>query len=401
MIDPRFAPVAELLESFAAEDPDYSAQLCIYHQGHPVVDLAVGPNTTLDSMTGVFSCSKGAAAMVIGILVQEGVLDLDAPVAAYWPEFAANGKELVTVRQLLSHQAGLPGVDGGMTLEEFTDSRLGARILGAAEPLWRPGTTHSYHALSMGVFAEELARRTAEEKLQDIYERRIRAPYDIDFYLGLPEIEEKRFREVLKPVQGPELPFMDPFGHLGTAVNSTAGFDTGDGVSYDLLDAPNSRQIRASGIAAAGGVANARGLARLYAAASTGVVLADGTLSDPFLTPGTRAAMAQEQVFGIDRANGLTGAFAIMFMKSQPRNDFGSWRAFGHDGANAALAFADPAYGTAFGYVPARAEQSGTGSRGGRLTVALRRALLAAAGEATAAREAAANAAAVEDSAGQ
>lgn len=374
--DPRFEPVADLLRDFAAEDPDYSAQLAVYHEGRPVVDVAVGPNSERDSLTGIFSCSKGAAAMVVGILLQEGVLELDAPVAAYWPEFAAGGKELVTVRQVLSHQAGLPGVDGGMTLEEYVDSRLAARILGSLTPAWRPGAAHSYHALSIGVFMEELARRVAGEQLQDIYERRIRAPFGIDFHLGLPDAEEARFRNVLKPAQAPDLPFIDPFGVLGLSVNSTAGFEGPEGPSRDILDLPNVRAIRAAGLASAGGVASARGLARLYAAASTGVVQADGTVGDPFLSDATRAAMAQEQVFGIDRGNGLSGAFGVVFMKSQPRNDFGSARAFGHDGANGSLGFADPAYGTGFGYVPARAEASGTGSRGARLTVAVRQAVL-------------------------
>jgi CubicO group peptidase (beta-lactamase class C family) len=374
--DARFEPVADLLRGFADQDPGYSAQLALYHEGRLVLDLAVGPDCAPDSLTGVFSCSKGAAAMVVGILLQEGVLDLDAPVAAYWPEFSAHGKGLVTVRQLLSHQAGLPGVDGGMTLVEYTDSQLAARLLGAAEPLWRPGAAHSYHALSLGVFMEELARRTAQEPLQHIYERRIREPFGIDFYLGLPEAEEPRYRAVLKPQQATDLPFIDPFSHFGLAVNSTGGFDGPDGPSRDILDLPNVRAVREAGIAAAGGVGNARGLARLYAAASTGVVLADGTLAEPFLSGQTLAALTQEQVFGIDRANGLTGAFGIVFMKPQPRNDFGSWRAFGHDGANGALGFADPAYGTAFGYVPARGELNGTGSRGQQLTVAVRQVLL-------------------------
>ncbi|MFB0835758.1 serine hydrolase domain-containing protein [Arthrobacter halodurans] len=377
-VDPRFKPVAGLLRSFAAEDPDYSAQLAVYHEGRQVLDVAVGPNCTRDSLTGVFSCSKGAAAMVVGILLQEGALALDAQVSSYWPEFAANGKGSVTVRQLLSHQAGLPGVDGGMTLGEYTESHLAAELLAAAEPLWRPGAAHSYHALSIGVLMEELARRTAGERLQELYERRIRAPFGIDFYLGLPEAEERRYRDVLKPAQSPPLPFIDPFGHFGVAANSAAGFDGPDGPTRDLLDVPNVRAVRAAGIAAAGGVASARGMARLYAAASTGVVLEDGSRREPFLSGATRAELSQEQVFGTDRANGLTGAYGIVFMKSQPRNDFGSWRAFGHDGANGALGFADPAYGIGFGYVPARAEESGTGSRGGRLTVAVRQALLGA-----------------------
>ena len=382
-LDPRFAPVATLLENFAAGDPDYSAQLCVYAAGRPVLDLAVGPNCAPDSLTGVFSCSKGAAAMVIGLLVQDGLLDLEAAVASYWPEFAANGKQDITVSQLLSHQAGILGIDGGLPTSHYLDSERGAEQLAAAEPLWIPGRAHAYHALTIGVLMEELARRITGERLQEIYERRIRVPYGLDFHLGLATADEPRYRDVLHPLQAPPLPFIDPFGHLGIAVNSAAGFEGPDGRTHNIMDVPNAREVREAGFAAAGGTASARGMARLYAAASTGVVLPNDAVppndavAGPFLSEATRAALSREQVFGIDRATGLTGAFATVFMKSQPRNDFGSWRAYGHDGANGALAYADPLYGIGFGYVPARAEALGTGSRGGLLSVAVRQALLA------------------------
>ena len=377
VMDQRFAPVADLLGSFAAADPDYSAQLAIYQGGNLVLDASVGVHCTPESMTGVFSCSKGAGALVLALLVQQGLLDLDAPVAVYWPEFAAAGKSGITVAQLLSHQAGLPGVEGGFTQEELIDSRLAASIMAAAAPLWKSAGIHAYHALTMGVFMEELARRCAQESLQDIFERRIRAPHDIDFYLGLPEALEPRFRPVLKGSTFAPAPFIDPFSTYGLALNSTGGFDGPKGPSFDIIDVPNERSIREAGLAALGGVANARGLAKLYAAAVTGFVDDAGDEHAPFLTAETIAAVSQEQVYGLSRANGNPGAFAIGFMKAHPDNDFGSARAFGHDGANASLGYADPAYGLSLGYVPARAEANGTGSRGGQLSVLARQVLLA------------------------
>lgn len=377
VIDQRFAPVAELMSSFAANDPDYSGQLAIYQGGNLVLDMSVGEHCTPDSMTGVFSCSKGAGAIVMALLVQQGLLDLDAPVAVYWPEFAAAGKASITVAQLLSHQAGLPGVEGGFTQEELLDSRLAAGIIAAAAPLWTPGSTHSYHALTMGVFMEELARRCAQESLQEIFERRIRAPHDIDFHLGLPEELEPRFRPVLKGANGEPAPFIDPFSPMGLALNSTGGFDGPKGPSFEIMDVPNVRAIREAGLAAIGGVANARGLAKLYAAVSTGFVDESGDEHAPLLTEATIAQVTQDRVFGLDRAGGYPGAFGIGFMKAHANNDFGSARAFGHDGANASLGYADPAYGLALGYVPARAEANGTGSRGGQLSVLARQVQLA------------------------
>ncbi|MFH5878996.1 serine hydrolase domain-containing protein [Arthrobacter sp. NA-172] len=108
-IAPGFEPVAELLGRFLGEDPEYSAQLAAYHRGVKVLDISGGPHRRPDSVTGVFSCSKGVAGLVIALLVQEGLLDLEAEVVKYWPEFGAEGKAAITVAQLLSHQAGLPG----------------------------------------------------------------------------------------------------------------------------------------------------------------------------------------------------------------------------------------------------------------------------------------------------
>ena len=377
VMDQRFAPVAELMASFAAEDPGYSGQLAVYQAGRLVLDMAVGPDATPESLTGVFSCSKGAGAIVMALLVQRGLLDLEAPVAVYWPEFAAAGKEHLTVAQLLSHQAGLPGVPGGFTQEELHDSRLAAAIIAATPPLWSAPGIHCYHALTMGVFMEELARRCAGETLQHIYDRRIRAPHGIDFHLGLPEELEPRYRPVLGSGQERPAVFIDPFSPLGLAVNSTGGFDGPKGRSFEIMDVPNVRSIREAGSASIGGVANARGLARLYAAVSTGFVDESGDEHAPLLSAETIELVGRDRVFGLDRSHNNPGAFAIGFMKPHAANDFGSARAFGHDGANGAIGYADPAYGLAVGYVPARAEANGTGSRGGQLSVLARQVLLA------------------------
>lgn len=378
IVDPRFAPVAELLRSFADADPGYSAQLAVYQGGIPVLDLAVGPDAGADSLTGVFSCSKGAAALVLGLLVQDGALELEAPVARYWPEFAAAGKTSISVAQLLSHQAGLPGVAGGFTPEQLFDSGQAAAIMAASEPVWNPGAAHGYHALTLGVFMEELVRRITGETLQERYERIIRAPHGIELYLGLPEELEPRYSNVLAPAQVPPAPFIDPFSLLGLSVNSTAGFPGPDGPGYDFLQIPNVRSIRASGLASLGGVASARGLARLYALASTGVPGPDGTPGVPLLSDATMSALGRERVFGTDRCVGAETAFGVVFMKPTPTNDFGSWRTFGHDGTNGAIGYADPAYGVGFGYVPARAEAGGTDSRAGALGIAVRQLLLGA-----------------------
>ncbi|WP_045731351.1 EstA family serine hydrolase [Pseudarthrobacter chlorophenolicus] len=351
-----FEGVLDLFESFLAEDPNYSAQLSAYHDGVQVVELTGGPDMAADSVTGAYSCSKGVAAMVIALLVQENVLDLDRTVASYWPEFGQHGKDRLLVREALSHQAGLPGIEGGFGLAEITTAGAAAR-LASARPLWQPGRQFGYHALTIGILMEELCRRTSGEALQDLYDRRIRIPSGVDFFLGLPEDQEHRYREVLYTTE-PDQPWLDPLSLDG--LNSNAPVST-------IMELPNIKTIRAAGMSAAGGVGSADGLARLYAAATTGV---DG--SEPFLSKNTVRLMSAEQVWGLDRSSGLDNAFAVVFMKPHPSRNFGSHRAFGHEGANAALGFADPAYALSFGYIPRRAEEGRTPGRAHRLAAAAR-----------------------------
>lgn len=355
---PGFEGVLDLFESLLADDPQYSAQVAAYQHGVRVVDLGGGPLIAAGSITGAYSCSKGVAAMVIALLVQDGMLDLDRTVAHYWPEFGEHGKDRLLVREALSHQAGLIGVEGGFALDEFTTPGAAAR-LAAARPSWRPGRCFGYHALTIGILMEELCRRVAGGTLQNLYDTRIRTPYGIDFFLGLPAELEPRYRDVLYDTD-PRQPWLDPLSLDG--LNSNAAVSS-------IMELPNQRSVRSAGMSAAGGVGSAEGLARLYAAATTGV---DGAA--PLLTPQTVTVMSQEQVWGLDRASGLDNAFAVVFMKPHPSRNFGSHRAFGHEGANAALGFADPAYSLGFGYIPQRAEDGRTPGKAHRLAAKIRQA---------------------------
>lgn len=356
-VAPGYENVLALFETLLAEDPRYSAQLAAYQGSRQVVRLTGGPDMAPDTLTGAYSCSKGVGAMVIALLVQDGLLDLDRPVAHYWPEFAAHGKDRLLVREALSHQAGLLGIDGGFGLTEFTTPEAAAR-LAALPPLWEPGRQFGYHALTIGILMEELCRRTAGEPLQAVYEARIRAPHGVDFFLGLPEELEPRYRDVLYQ-DTPDQGWVDPLSLEG--INGNAPVST-------IMELPNIRAVRAAGMSAAGGVGSAEGLARLYAAATTGV---DG--GRPFLEATTIEAMSREQVWGLDRSSGLDNAFAVVFMKPHPSRNFGSHRAFGHEGANAALGFADPSYALGFGYVPRRQEEGRTPGRAHRLASEVRR----------------------------
>lgn len=338
---PDLEPVRERFTEWSAADPDWGAQLCIMVGDEVVVDLSCGPGA--DAITGVYSVSKGVAATVIALLLGQGQFELDRAVAHYWPEFAAAGKGEVTVRQLLSHQAGLPATDDGIRPEDAIDSRAGAERLARQRPLWRPGATFGYHGITIGILMEELVRRIAGAELQDVFESRIRAPRDIDFFLGLPDDQTARYVDPRPPARD-ESADPGPRDDLSAAAFGPLGHP-GDGLLAEF--GPHSAAVRRRGSAAAGGVGSARGLARLYAATL-------GHVGDPIAPQDTFAEMAQVHVRGRDMVLDASLAFGLVFMKPHVDMPFASFRAFGHDGAGGAIAFADPAHDLAFGYIPTR-----------------------------------------------
>jgi CubicO group peptidase (beta-lactamase class C family) len=342
----RFDPVRAWADQLAADTPGFAAQLAVVHRGRLVVDHTVG--AAAGTVTGVYSASKGVAAMVMALLVQEGRLDLDAPVARYWPEFAAAGKAAVLVRQLLSHQAGLPGVVGGLRADELSRSEQAAARLAAAAPFWRPGAAFGYHGITIGVFMEELARRITGATLQSLYDEAFRRPHGLDFFLGLPAELDHRYRPLLEPLATPPPETAAQFALPDDGYNATVFAPGDDGVTaWDRAPLPNQAEVRRAGWAAAGGVGSARGLAEAYAVAYGGYAG-----RPPLIGEATRAAFAQEQVFGPDRVLGRQMAFGVVYMRPQPALDFGSYQAIGHDGAGGAIGYHDPYHDVAVAYIP-------------------------------------------------
>lgn len=344
-VAPGFEPVREAFETQLLADSSHSAQLAVYWRDEPVVDLVGGPGLDAESITGVFSVTKGAAALALGTQVRSGAIDLDERVGYYWPEFAQRGKGEVTVRQLLSHQAGLVSVDGGLTTAEVLDSRQAAAKLAAQRPAWRPGSTFGYHGVTLGIFMEELLRRVTGVTLQELYASEVRAPRQIDFHVGLPESEERRYRPLLLPATAQAEPSDEEWGIADGLTSMIYRVPKRSGASGRSDFGPNDRDVRAGGPAAIGGVGSAHGLARLYAAAQ-------GFIGEPLLDDETIGEMSQQQVWGQDRILCQEMCFGVVFQRPHPRVPFGSYHAFGHDGAGGALAFADPLYEMSFGYIP-------------------------------------------------
>ncbi|MBC3840957.1 beta-lactamase family protein [Streptacidiphilus sp. 4-A2] len=345
-----FEPVrAEFAAVAAGEGGDYAAQLVAYRHGERVVDLWTGPQTTADSLIGAYSASKGATHLVVASLVQEGVLDLDRQVGHYWPQFAVEGKGALVLRELLAHRAGLVGADGGFTIEELADDRIVAERLATQRPYWRPGAAFGYHALVMGALSGEVVRRATGRSVQELFAERIRDAYAVDFHLGLPREQEPRFLSAQPMTATPE--------RLAALAASTSGPNSLPGIAFNrnhpqnpgVWELPNFQPVRTLGTASFGGVASARGLARMYAVTMDSV---DGAV--PLLKPETLATVGQIQSIGHDVVLGERKAFTVGFHATSEYYPQLGQGAFGHSGAGGQQAFADPRNGIAYGYTRRR-----------------------------------------------
>ncbi|MCX5376193.1 serine hydrolase [Streptomyces sp. NBC_00091] len=355
--------VREEFEDFVSREPNSpEAQLAVRHHGRTVVDLWGGEDTDGDTLSGVFSITKGAAHLVVALLVQEGVLDLERPVSTYWPEFTGHGKERLTVRQLVAHGSGLISSDEGFSYEEIADDAFVAARLATQKPFWEPGTAYGYHAFVIGALTGELVRRATGRSLQEVYEERLRAPYGLDLYMGLPAGLEGRWKPVLEMLPTPaQVELLASGGPMPEMMR--IAFNQHHEPPMDIVGYANHPKVRALGPASAGGTGTARGVAALYAAAVGGL---DGVAA--LLKPETVAEVARLHTPGQDRVTPEQDHFALGF-ETQPAV---GPEAFGHCGAAGGLGFADPVTGIAYGYTRRRfGFPGGSAPENGRLTAAV------------------------------
>ncbi|WP_405645126.1 serine hydrolase domain-containing protein [Streptomyces sp. NBC_00019] len=336
---------------------DRGAAVAVYRDGHKVVDLWAGTQD-VDGTAGsepwqrgtaqiVRSATKGVAAAVPLLLAQRGQLDLDAPVAAYWPEFKAYGKERALVRHVLNHRAGLPVLDRPLTPEEALDPRRGPEAVAAQAPVWEPGTDHGYHALTYGWLLDELVRRVTGRGTGEWIAAEIAGPLGADLWLGLPEAEAYRTGRVgrvetpepahalrARPKRSVTEAYSDPDSLTNRAFGAITPFPDQNDPAY-----------RASALPATNGIATADGLARVYAALIGEV---DGVR---LFTPESVELARAEESAGPDRVLVINTRFGLGYMLHGSASPFLGPGSFGHPGRGGALGFADPETGIAFGYV--------------------------------------------------
>jgi CubicO group peptidase (beta-lactamase class C family) len=364
---PGFEGVRDVFENNFAKADEIGASFAVYHRGKKVVDLwggvadsATGKQWDERTMALLFSQTKAITAMCANKLAQEGKLDTDAPVATYWPEFAANGKENIPVSFLLSHQAGLAwvdGVDGEMTTEEAFSWDPVVDRLAEQVPHWVPGERHGYHAMTYGWLVGEVIKRVTGRTVGTYFREEIATPLGVDFWIGLPASEEPRVA-VLEGGIADATAAEDP--NVRLLMDEFIGPDTILGKS---LFAPcyafaeprifNSRAMHAAELPGANGIGEARSIARLYAACIGDI---DGIriISEEQLERATRQLTSGPDIVLMD----IDIQFGLGFMVCSDLIQLGGPASFGHFGAGGSLGWADPVADLAFGYVMNKLEMN-------------------------------------------
>jgi CubicO group peptidase (beta-lactamase class C family) len=356
-----FAAVREELERNLAERGEVGASVCVTVDGETVVDLwggvaepATGRAWERDTLTHVWSATKGATALCAHMLASRGELDINAPVVRYWPEFGKHGKEAILVRHLLNHQAGLPALRTPLPPGAFYDWKVMTEALADEEPFWAPGTRNGYHALTFGFLVGEVVRRVSGQSLGQFFRENVAGPLGLDFWIGLPEEHESRVAPTIpvdmtaSDLAVPSLYMMafgDPTSIPGLMLVNSGGFMTTPGES-------DSRAAHAAEMGAIGGITNARGLAGMYRPLALGG--GDLVSADQLAIMGAVSSSTS-----VDAVLLVPTRFALGFVKAAdngylPPNDsegvLTSEEAFGHIGMGGHFGFADPRAKVSFGY---------------------------------------------------
>ncbi|MEV0620334.1 serine hydrolase domain-containing protein [Nonomuraea sp. NPDC050404] len=380
---PRFSRVREVFDRHFADGEELGAAFAVYLDGELVVDLWDG---IADRHTGrrweretpafAYSCTKAITAAVLLQLVERGLVDVRAPVADLWPEFAARGKAATTVEHLLSHQAGLPVVEEPVPVEEFEDHQAIAARLAGQSPLWEPGSAHGYHALSYGFLVGEVIRRVTGKPVGELVAAELAGPLELEMWVGAPDdviARTARLKAAERPRPGQIPPVteaekgrpQDLVAEMTRAAldpESLMNQALGNPAMNLVKGGANNPVILRAGWPAAGVVTTARGLAGFYRALVGGDLVRPETLTEAL----------RPRVEGPDRVLYLDTSFGLGFMLPSLMFLMPSRTAFGHSGMGGSIGMGDPGRGLAVGYVMNKMANAITGNlRGLRLVQAV------------------------------
>ncbi|MEO0918664.1 MAG: serine hydrolase domain-containing protein [Pseudomonadota bacterium] len=382
---PEFACVKAAFEQNFSDRGELGGACSVYYKGRKVVDLwggirdpESGAPWERDTMVIVFSLTKGMSAMTLALAHSRGWLDYEARVAEYWPEFAQNGKAEITVRQLLSHQAGLHAFHERIDRETIADQDRLADILEREAPAWPPGTRNAYHFMSLGFYESALLRRVdpAGRSLARFFAEEIAGPLDLDFHIALPEnVPNERLAPLtmaglVKSILGYPLPMILTMLNPWSAGFRACIVNPGSGVVMDK----DRVLVRDLEVPSGGGVGTARAIAKAYgvfAAGGAELGLSSETLA-ALIAPATPPTKGFFDEVLRDDAH-----YSLGFMKPFEGFSFGHPGAFGTPGAGGSLGYADPEIGLGYGYVTNRI---GTGVDADPRDVALRDAIASVTG---------------------
>ncbi len=375
-----FEPVRDAFAENFSRRRELGGACCVLHGGEKVVDLwggvrnkSTGEPWEEGTMVIVYSATKGLAAMTLAIAHSRGWLDYEERVCRYWPQFAQQGKQTITVRQLLAHQAGLFALDEPLSRSLVADLDRLAVVLARQKPTWEPGTRQAYHAITLGFYESELLRRVdpRHRSLGQFFQDEIASPLGLDFYIRLPEsVPDSRLATISRPgliamLQGFPIRF------------AFAAFNRRSNISRSLRGSEmphDERRIYARNfeVPSGGGVGTARAIARAYSVFATGGH--ELRLRPETLNALSAPAAAPTRGFYDECMMGEGVQFALGFMKSSRSWRFGNEGSFGSPGSGGSLGFADPKARIGYAYVTS---QMGTALTGDPRDLALRNALYA------------------------
>ncbi|WP_274912667.1 serine hydrolase domain-containing protein [Streptomyces sp. WZ-12] len=357
---PGYEEVRAAFERNFRDHGEVGAAVAVLVDGAPVVDLWGGHADAAgsrpwerDTLVNVYSTSKGMAALCAHLLVDRGELDLDAPVARYWPEFARAGKEAIPVRWLLSHRAGLLAPREPLAAGRAYDWEYVCDALAATPPWWEPGTKQGYHAVTFGYLVGEVVRRITGQSLGTFLRAEVTRPLDADVFIGTPPDEQRRCADMIGQLttdllreRFPDLP-TPPVG--GLADHPRAGVALA--LTYIPTGDVNSAAYRAAEIPSGNAHASARGLAAVYGALVGGELVRPAAL-EAMRSPQSRPDEPDLTLGGLT-PDGTADAFrwGLGYMLNERGQAGPNPGAFGHGGAGGSYAFADPENGLAYAYV--------------------------------------------------